>query len=147
MATGRISDVRPITHLCYTGINTHNEDDDTQIMVKQPHCLREGDSVLQAAKLMKDQNIGVIPVIDDNRKPCGILTDRDIVIRCVADKHEFQDCKVGLCTRGGSGIIVTYSFQLGSVLSRNVQKIYEDQDINEAIDLMKRCQLHRLELL
>merc|ERR1711941_136807 len=88
------------------------------VITKNPHCLKENDSILQAAKLMKD----------NNQKPCGIVTDRDIVLRCIAigEGHDFNQCK------------------MKDVLSKNVQKIYEDQNLDEAIDLMKRTQLHRL---
>merc|ERR1711879_81222 len=94
------------------------------VITRNPHCLKESDSVLQAAKIMKDQ--GVVPIVDENRKPCGILTDRDIVIRCIGESHDYNQCKIN------------------SVCSKGVEKIYEDQGIDEAIDLMKKKQLHRL---
>merc|ERR1711879_152103 len=55
------------------------------VITKNPHCLKENDSILQAAKLMKEQGVGVLPVVDNNRKPCGIVTDRDIVLRCIGE--------------------------------------------------------------
>jgi CBS domain-containing protein len=97
-----------------------------QVITRNPHCLKENDSVLQAAKIMKDQGVGVVPIVDENQKPCGILTDRDIVIRCIGESHDYNQCKVN------------------SVFSKGVQKVYEDQNIEDAIDLMKKKQLHRL---
>merc|ERR1711941_18196 len=96
------------------------------VITKNPHCLKENDSILQAAKLMKEQGVGVLPVVDNNRKPCGIVTDRDIVLRCIGEGHDYNQCK------------------MKDVLSKNVQKIYEDQTINEALDIMKKNQLRRL---
>merc|ERR1711939_1200014 len=96
------------------------------VITKNPHCLKENDSILQAAKLMKEQGVGVLPVVDNNRKPCGIVTDRDIVIRCIGEGHDYNQCK------------------MKDVLSKNVQKIYEDQTIDEALDIMKKNQLRRL---
>ena len=98
----------------------------TQVITKNPHCLKENDSILQAAKLMKEQGVGVLPVVDNNRKPCGIVTDRDIVLRCIGEGHDYNQCK------------------MKDVLSKNVQKIYEDQTIDEALDIMKKNQLRRL---
>ncbi len=98
----------------------------TQVITKNPHCLKENDSILQAAKLMKEQGVGVLPVVDNNRKPCGIVTDRDIVLRCIGEGHDYNQCK------------------MKDVLSKNVQKIYEDQTIDEALDIMKKNHLRRL---
>jgi len=96
------------------------------IITRNPHCLKESDTVLQAAKIMKEQGVGVIPIVDENQKPCGVLTDRDIVIRCIGENHDYNQCKIN------------------SVFSKGVEKVYEDQNISEAIDIMKRKQLHRL---
>jgi CBS domain-containing protein len=98
----------------------------SNICTKNPHFLKENDSVLQASKLMKEKGVGVIPIVDNNHKPCGIITDRDIVIRCIAENHDYKTCK------------------LDSVLSKNVQKVFEDQTAEEAINLMKHHQLKRL---
>merc|ERR1712070_645846 len=63
------------------------------VITRNPHCLKESDSVLQAAKIMKDQGVGVVPIVDENRKPCGILTDRDIVIRCIGEAMDLMKKK------------------------------------------------------
>merc|ERR1712108_129303 len=64
------------------------------VITKNPHCLKENDSILQAAKLMKEQGVGVLPVVDNNRKPCGIVTDRDIVLRCIGEGHDYNQCNL-----------------------------------------------------
>lgn len=57
-----------------------------EIMKKQPRCVAENASVKDAAKLMEEIDCGVLPVLKDStsRRPIGVITDRDIVLRCVA---------------------------------------------------------------
>jgi CBS domain-containing protein len=98
----------------------------SDVITKNPHCLKENDSVFDAAKIMKERNVGVIPIVDNNQKPCGVVTDRDIVLRCIGENHDYKQCKVN------------------EVFSKGVQKIYEDQTLDEALDIMKKNQLRRL---
>ncbi|MET9932053.1 MULTISPECIES: CBS domain-containing protein [unclassified Streptomyces] len=42
----------------------------------------------RAAQLMRDLNVGALPIADQNERLCGILTDRDIVVGCVAMGHD-----------------------------------------------------------
>jgi CBS domain-containing protein len=50
--------------------------------------------VADVARKMSDENIGAILVCDDDGKPRGIVTDRDIIIRCVAKNVDVNDCTV-----------------------------------------------------
>jgi CBS domain-containing protein len=54
------------------------------VMTSNPRTVSPGDSIQVAARIMKEEDTGVVPVVDNGR-PVGILTDRDIVIRAVAD--------------------------------------------------------------
>lgn len=54
------------------------------IMTKKVVALRPQDKVAKAAKLMREERVGCVLVLDENRKPIGILTDRDIVVSVVA---------------------------------------------------------------
>jgi CBS domain-containing protein len=56
-----------------------------QIMKRNPKCLSDKDTVLSAARLMRDGNIGFIPICGDGGKVVGTVTDRDIVVRVAAD--------------------------------------------------------------
>lgn len=42
----------------------------------------------RAAQMMRDMNVGALPIADENERLCGILTDRDIVVGCVAMGHD-----------------------------------------------------------
>ncbi len=55
-----------------------------EIMAKDPACCAPDDSICDAAKLMAENDCGQIPVIDKDGKLVGVITDRDIACRCVA---------------------------------------------------------------
>ncbi len=55
-----------------------------EIMTPKPACCGPHSSVEYAARLMAENDCGEIPVLDSSRRPMGVLTDRDIAIRAVA---------------------------------------------------------------
>lgn len=65
------------------------------VMTAHPSVITPDEPVHRAAQLMRDRRIGMLPVIDNlsDRRLQGILTDRDIVVRCVAEGHGL-DCAV-----------------------------------------------------
>lgn len=67
-----------------------------ELMTENPECVSEQDTVERAAQLMRELNVGLIPVVDDasSRRLRGVITDRDITIRHVAEGHESRNCKV-----------------------------------------------------
>jgi CBS domain-containing protein len=68
------------------------------VMTKDPKALDEGAPVVAAAKLMRDADIGAV-IVTSGDEVRGILTDRDIVVRAVADDRELSEVTVGeLCT-------------------------------------------------
>ena len=60
-----------------------------QVMKRSPKCLSEKDTAQQAARMMRDENIGFIPVCTDGGRVVGAITDRDIVLRVAADGGAF----------------------------------------------------------
>lgn len=65
------------------------------IMSGSPETVTPDTSLAEAAKLMKDRDVGMLPVVDGDgsRKLVGVVTDRDIAIRHVAENHP-PGCKV-----------------------------------------------------
>lgn len=68
-----------------------------ELMTRDPEFVTENDTIQRAAQLMRDLDVGLIPVVDDadSRNLRGVITDRDIAIRHVADGHTDGDCRVG----------------------------------------------------
>lgn len=90
------------------------------IMSKKIISCNSNSTVYDVAKLMKRNNIGFIPIIDD--RLIGVITDRDIVIKCLFNNDIF----------------------IKSYISDNVISIDEDEDIEESLKLMKDNKIKRL---
>ena len=54
------------------------------VMTPNPRTVSPDDSIQNAARIMRDEDTGAVPVVDNGR-PVGMVTDRDIVVRAVAD--------------------------------------------------------------
>jgi CBS domain-containing protein len=59
----------------------------SDVMTPDPECLTRADSIRRAAELMRDLDVGILPVVDDHdtNRLAGVITDRDIAVRCVAE--------------------------------------------------------------
>ncbi|TML80241.1 MAG: CBS domain-containing protein [Actinobacteria bacterium] len=96
----------------------------SEIMTTHPESLAASATVVEAARIMRDKNIGDIIVLE-NDIVCGIVTDRDIVIR-------------GLATGGGP------ETKLADVCSHEVTTLPIDSKIGDAVKLMEEKALRRL---
>lgn len=71
-----------------------------ELMKRQVECVRAQDTVQDAARIMRDKGIGFLPVCDVDRRVLGTITDRDIVIRVVAEGKELASTSIeGVMTR------------------------------------------------
>jgi CBS domain-containing protein len=98
------------------------------IMTAHPSVIMPTDSITRAAQMMLERNVGMLPVIDDllSRRLKGVLTDRDIVIRCVAAGHE-------------PGCLVR-----DHMTSRDLCWVVLDESIDNAVRRMKQHRVRRL---
>jgi CBS domain-containing protein len=62
----------------------------TDIMTPQPECCTPDDSVIEVARVMETRDVGVVPIVEsqDTRRIVGVITDRDIVLRVVAQGYD-----------------------------------------------------------
>ena len=95
------------------------------VMTRDVRCLGPQDTVVTAAKVMDELNVGVIPVCDGGRL-VGMVTDRDIVVRGLAQKGEVQGMK------------------LADVMSGSVRCAKEGDDIDQVLGEMAEAQIRRL---
>jgi len=95
------------------------------LMTTNVRTCRVDSSVAEAARIMTDLNVGFVPVVDSHEHVTGVITDRDIVLRCVAHGH------------GADGRISTY-------MSEPVVTCTPETDAHEAAELMARSQIRRL---
>ena len=96
-------------------------------MTRNVRTARPEDTIQQLARLMAEADTGVIPIVDGDR-PVGLVTDRDIVIRALAQ---------------GRGADTTAS----QVMTANLEFANEDDDLDEVTDKMSRLQLRRILVL
>ena len=95
------------------------------IMTRGVRAMRPSDSVVRAAQAMDELNVGVVPVCDGERL-LGVVTDRDITIRAVAQ---------GKADEGAT---------LSGIMSSEVSWCYEDQPVDEVMHEMSRRQIRRM---
>jgi CBS domain-containing protein len=95
------------------------------VMTSEPCTIDAGKSVAYAAKMRRDEDVGLAPIVEDD-KLIGRLTDRDIAIRVVAE--------------GKNPDQVT----AGEVASKQVVTIDPQQDLDEALRIMATHQARRL---
>ena len=100
----------------------------SEVMTKNPVCCLPNDSVAKAAELMKSGNIGSIPVIEDEQtqKLVGIVTDRDLTLKIVAEGRDAKSTKVE------------------AVMTRKVVTCLAGDDLQKALDAMAEHQLRRI---
>jgi CBS domain-containing protein len=91
-----------------------------ELMTENPECVSEGDTVERAAQLMRDLNVGMIPVVDDSssRRLRGVVTDRDLAIRHVAEGHDSGKCRVSEAMTSGNLYTVTPDDDDSTIMSR-----------------------------
>jgi CBS domain-containing protein len=94
-------------------------------MTEAPRSIGQTASVVEAARLMREQDVGSLPIID-GEKLVGMITDRDITTRVVADAGDLQGTSVA------------------DVFSGDLISIEPDTDLAEALRLMARHQVRRL---
>src|SRR5919197_1010598 len=102
-------------------MGTHVSD----VMTTRPRAVTPDTPVTQVAELMREEDVGAIPVVQDDQL-VGMVTDRDIVVRAIAQ---------GKDPRG---------MPAAEVSSRELVTVDPDGDLDEALKLMARRQVRRL---
>jgi CBS domain-containing protein len=96
-------------------------------MTRNPRCVTPETSVREAARIMKDEDVGIVPVTDgDDQRLVGVVTDRDIALRIVAEGCDPE-------TR------VREVMSAGRLATR-----HPDDDIDSAMDTMAAEQVRRI---
>jgi CBS domain-containing protein len=95
------------------------------LMTSNPTTCEPSASVLEAAKRMAQEDVGSIPVVEGDRL-AGLLTDRDIVVRVVAEGRD------------------PMSTTIGDVASTGLETVSPDEDLDSALRKMASAQVRRL---
>lgn len=96
------------------------------ICTRLPETISADDTVLVAARQMLDHEVGTLVVTNAEGRPEGIVTDRDIVTRCIAEGSSPAKTKVG------------------DVMTDEVHTVLEDEDLDWALERMADKEVRRL---
>ena len=101
------------------------------VMTAHPSVITPDDTIRTAAQVMRDRHVGTLPVIDNlrDRQLKGIITDRDIVIRCLAAGHG-ADCTVK-----------------EHMTSRHLTTARLDDEVSEVAHKMRRDHVRRIPVI
>jgi len=99
-----------------------------EVMTKNPVCCLPNDTAVKVAQLMKHENVGAIPVIENaqTKKLVGIVTDRDLAMTIVAEGLDAKSTKAE------------------AVMTRKVVTCLASDDLQKPLDAMAEHQLRRL---
>ena len=101
------------------------------VMTKDPACVTPGATIREAAQLMQRENVGIVPVVEEkgSKKLLGVVTDRDIAIRVVAEGRD-----------GGSRVSDVMS-------SGRIRTCSLDDDVDEVMEAMANEQVRRIPIV
>ena len=101
-----------------------------EIMTKDPRTVTPDTGLQEAARLMKSEDVGLIPVVEaGGRNLLGVVTDRDITIRVVAEGKDASSTKVS------------------DVMSKGVRTCKEDDSVDDVMDAMSEEQVRRIPIV
>jgi CBS domain-containing protein len=100
----------------------------SEIMTPDPVCAIRENSLVEVARMMKEYDCGAIPVVENqaNRKPVGIVTDRDLAIRGLAEAKDPLVNTVESC------------------MTPSLVSVRPEDDVEECVKLMEKHQLRRI---
>src|SRR5690348_4346307 len=101
------------------------------VMTRDPSCVTPTATIREAAQVMQRENVGIIPVVDEkeSKRLLGVVTDRDIAIRVVAEGRD-----------GGTRVSEVMT-------SSRLATCAPDDDVNDAMEAMASEQVRRIPIV
>lgn len=98
------------------------------LMTPNPRVVTPDEPITHAARIMRDLDVGCVPVVDDRARMhlVGVITDRDLVVRCLVERH-FRDCPVA-----------------DHMTMEHLDTVSPDATVEEVMNLMERDQVRRI---
>jgi CBS domain-containing protein len=97
-----------------------------EVMTQRPRAVTAQMTVRDAARLMDEEDVGSLPVVDEGERLIGIVTDRDVAVRVV-----------------GRGLDADQT-PVGEVATRDVVAVTPDHDLDDALRVMAKEQVRRV---
>ncbi|HET6672620.1 MAG TPA: CBS domain-containing protein [Agromyces sp.] len=99
------------------------------LMTPDAKCVKEDETLVDAARMMRDLDVGALPICGNDGRLKGMVTDRDIVVKCIAEGGDPKSITAGSL---GQGKPIT---------------IGADDDIGDALEAMQKYQVRRLPVI
>jgi CBS domain-containing protein len=100
-----------------------------EVMTDRPRAIAPETSIREAARLMEEEDVGSLPVVEEGARLVGIVTDRDIAIRAVARGLEPEETSVM------------------DIASKEVYGLTPEDDLDDALEMMARARVRRLPIV
>jgi CBS domain-containing protein len=97
-----------------------------EIMTGQVRTAHKDAPLQTVAQIMKEENCGIVPVVDEKRKLLGVVTDRDMVIRTLPEDKNFSEVRIG------------------DIMTDDVEAVTPEEELKDVIELMGRKQIRRV---
>lgn len=97
-----------------------------QVMTSHIASIKPDNTIVEAAKTMQKHNIGFIPICQEDESIIGIVTDRDIVTRCIASEKSPDQTKIS------------------EIMTQEVFSVDSDTNMSSVVDIMSEHQIRRL---
>lgn len=95
------------------------------VMTPNPACVSDKDTIRDVARIMAREDTGVVPVVD-GRKIIGLITDRDIVVRLVAEGRDPANVRVN------------------EAMTKGVRTVRDDAAVSDVLNLMSGAEIRRV---
>jgi CBS domain-containing protein len=96
-----------------------------ETMTGRPRCITGETTASEAARVMRQEDVGALPIVDEEARLLGIVTDRDLAVRVLAEDLD-----------GATPV--------HSIASEDLVAVHAEQDIDDALVLMAQHQVRRL---
>jgi CBS domain-containing protein len=100
------------------------------VMTRNPATVTPDAPAVDAARIMKQEDVGVVPVVESggSRKLVGVITDRDLAVRLIAEGRDGQS-------------------RVSEVMSKHLHTRRADEDLDKAMDTMAKEQVRRIPIV
>ena len=95
-------------------------------MTKNPKAVRPDNTIREVAQIMRDESTGVVPVVDENGRLQGIITDRDIVMRSIPEGKDPMNMRAN------------------ELMTDDVEAVTPDESLHDVVRLMGDKQIRRV---
>lgn len=100
-----------------------------ECMCSKVFCVRPEASISEVAKIMSDKHVGCIPVCNNDKHIVGLVTDRDLILRAIANGKDSNKTPVS------------------EVMTTKVYNVSSDAEVSEASKIMCDCQIKRVPVI